>query len=39
MVALRGAEVKGVSLEEATAKLKTVPAEWFEIMDTLTGIA
>jgi phosphofructokinase-like protein len=37
MVALRGTDVKGVSLEEATAKLKTVPAEWFAIMDCVTG--
>lgn len=37
MVALRGNDVLGVSLEEATSKLKTVPPEWFEIMDTLTG--
>jgi ATP-dependent phosphofructokinase / diphosphate-dependent phosphofructokinase len=37
MVAQRGNDVVGVSLEEATSKLKTVPSEWFEIMDCLTG--
>ena len=37
MVALRGNDVVGVSLEEATAKLKTVPPAWFEIMDTLVA--
>ncbi|MDE2039697.1 MAG: ATP-dependent 6-phosphofructokinase [Elusimicrobia bacterium] len=37
MVALRGNEVVAVSLEEATAKLKTVPPAWFSIMDTLTA--
>jgi ATP-dependent phosphofructokinase / diphosphate-dependent phosphofructokinase len=37
MVALRGTEVLGVSLEEATSKLKTVPSEWFDVMDCLTG--
>jgi 6-phosphofructokinase len=34
MVALRGNEVVGVSLEEATAKLKIVPAEWLKLADT-----
>jgi 6-phosphofructokinase len=33
MVALRGNEVVGVSLEEATAKLKTVPPEWLKLAD------
>jgi len=33
MVALRGNEVMGVSLEEATAKLKTVPKEWLTLAD------
>jgi len=33
MVALRGNDVIGVSLEEATAKLKTVPAEWLAFAD------
>jgi 6-phosphofructokinase 1 len=34
MVALRGNDVVGVSLEEATAKLKTVPPEWLKLADT-----
>ena len=34
MVALRGNDVIGVSLEEATAKLKTVPPEWLAFADT-----
>ena len=34
MVALRGDKVIGVSLEEATAKLKTVPPEWLQLADT-----
>jgi len=34
MVALRGNEVVGVSLEEATATLKTVPLEWLRLADT-----
>ena len=33
MVALRGNDVIGVSLEEATAKLKTVPKEWLALAD------
>jgi 6-phosphofructokinase 1 len=33
MVALRGNEVTGVSLEEATSKLKTVPPEWLKLAD------
>jgi 6-phosphofructokinase len=33
MVALRGNEVLGVSLAEATAKLKTVPDQWLELAD------
>jgi len=33
MVALRGNVVIGVSLEEATAKLKTVPPEWLKLAD------
>src|SRR3954453_22837193 len=31
MAALRGDDVIAVSLEEATAKLKTVPDEWYEV--------
>ncbi len=34
MVALRGNDVIGVSLQEATAKLKTVPPEWLQLADT-----
>ena len=34
MVALRGNDVVGVSLEEATSKLKTVPPEWLKLADT-----
>ena len=37
MVALRGTDVVGVSLEEATSKLKTVPPEWFAVLDCLTA--
>jgi phosphofructokinase-like protein len=33
MVALRGNDVIGVSLEETTAKLKTVPPEWLALAD------
>ena len=35
MVALRGDAVLGVSLEEATSKLKTVTPEWFDLVDTV----
>ncbi len=35
MVALRGNEVVPVPLAEATAKLKTVPPEWLDLMDAL----
>jgi len=34
MVALRGNDVVGVSLEEATAKLKIVPPQWLQLADT-----
>jgi len=33
MVALRGNDVVGVSLQEATAELKTVPPEWLKLAD------
>ncbi|HVO33632.1 MAG TPA: ATP-dependent 6-phosphofructokinase [Elusimicrobiota bacterium] len=33
MVALRGNDVLGVSLEEATSKLKTVPPSWLALAD------
>jgi 6-phosphofructokinase 1 len=39
MVALRGDKVVGVSLEEATAKLKTVTPEWLALADTMTSTA
>ncbi|MBI4679564.1 MAG: ATP-dependent 6-phosphofructokinase [Elusimicrobia bacterium] len=35
MVALRGNDIVPVSLDEATAKLKTVTPEWLSILDTL----
>jgi len=34
MVALRGNEMKAVSLEEATSKIKTVTPEWLALADT-----
>jgi 6-phosphofructokinase 1 len=34
MVALRGNDMKAVSLEEATAKLKTVTPDWLQFTDT-----
>jgi 6-phosphofructokinase 1 len=37
MVALRGNRVEGVPLSDATASLKTVPAEWLALADTLSG--
>jgi 6-phosphofructokinase 1 len=33
MVALRGNDVIGVSLEEATAQIKTVPKDWLQLAD------
>jgi len=38
MVALRGNEVVPVSLKAATAKLKTVDAQWLRLLDRLTAI-
>ncbi len=35
MAALKGNEVVGVSLDEATAKLKTVTPDWFGLLDTV----
>ena len=35
MVALQGNEVVAVSLEKATAKLKTVTPEWLKTLDVL----
>ena len=37
MAALRGDEIVAVSLEEATAELKTVPLEWYELAKTFFG--
>ncbi|OGR87581.1 MAG: pyrophosphate--fructose-6-phosphate 1-phosphotransferase [Elusimicrobia bacterium RIFCSPHIGHO2_02_FULL_57_9] len=37
MVAQRGNEVAPVPLEAATAKLKTVTKEWFDLVDALSG--
>jgi 6-phosphofructokinase 1 len=37
MAALRGTEVLGVSLEEATGKLKTVTKDWLAFADTMTS--
>jgi phosphofructokinase-like protein len=37
MAAQRGDAIVGVSLEEATGKLKTVTPEWFSLLDTLVG--
>jgi len=37
MAALRGDDVVAVSLEEATAELKTVPLEWYDLARTFFG--
>ena len=37
MAALRGDDVISVSLEEATAELKTVPADWYEVARNFFG--
>ncbi len=37
MAALRGDEIVDVSLEEATAELKTVPEEWYEVAKAFFG--
>jgi 6-phosphofructokinase 1 len=37
MAALRGDDVVAVSLEEATAKLKTVPPEWYAVAQAFFG--
>jgi ATP-dependent phosphofructokinase / diphosphate-dependent phosphofructokinase len=37
MAALRGDEVVAVSLEEATAELKTVPPEWYAVAQAFFG--
>jgi len=37
MAALRGDDIVSVSLEEATAELKTVPPEWYEVAQSFFG--
>jgi 6-phosphofructokinase 1 len=37
MAALRGDDIVSVSLEEATAELKTVPPEWFAVAQAFFG--
>ncbi|HEV8461792.1 MAG TPA: 6-phosphofructokinase, partial [Gaiellaceae bacterium] len=37
MAALRGDDVIAVPLAEATAELKTVPAEWYDVAKTFFG--
>ena len=37
MAALRGDDVIAVSLQEATAELKTVPPEWYDVAKTFFG--
>ena len=37
MAALRGDDVIAVSLEEATAELKTVPPEWYDVARAFFG--
>jgi 6-phosphofructokinase 1 len=37
MAALRGDDIVAVSLEEATAELKTVPAEWYSVAQAFFG--
>ena len=37
MAALHGDEIVDVSLEEATAELKTVPPEWYEVARAFFG--
>jgi 6-phosphofructokinase 1 len=37
MAALRGDDIVAVSLEEATAELKTVPHEWYEVAQAFFG--
>ncbi len=37
MAALRGDDIVAVSLEEATAQLKTVPAEWYAVAQAFFG--
>jgi 6-phosphofructokinase 1 len=37
MAALRGDDVVAVSLEDATAELKTVPSEWYDVARAFFG--
>ena len=37
MAALHGDDLVDVSLEEATAKLKTVPPEWYAVAQAFSG--
>ena len=37
MAALRGDSIVDVSLEEATAELKTVPEDWYEVARAFFG--
>ena len=37
MAALRGDDIVAVSLEEATAQLKTVPPEWYAVAQAFFG--
>ena len=37
MAALRGDDVVDVSLEEATAELKTVPDDWYDVARAFFG--
>ena len=37
MAALRGDAIVDVSLEEATAELKTVPPEWYDAANAFFG--
>ena len=37
MAALRGDDIVAVSLEEATAELKTVPPEWYAVAQAFFG--
>ena len=37
MAALRGSDVIAVSLREATAELKTVPEEWYDVARAFFG--
>jgi ATP-dependent phosphofructokinase / diphosphate-dependent phosphofructokinase len=37
MAALRGDDIVAVSLEEATAELKTVPPDWYAVAQAFFG--